>query len=679
MQVKKILFGLMIFGALWLFSVPALAEGPVRVGVYNNEPLSFIDNSGTPQGVYIDVLRDVARVKKWDIEFVPCEWSGCLAKLDAGEIDILGPIAYSAERGEKYDFTDNTLLVNWGQVYVSPGSNIESFLDLRGKTVAVLENDIHFQRFRELLQRFSIPVDYVEVSDYDTVLTLVAQQQVDAGLVNRIYGIQHEGLFNVQKSPIVLNPIEIRFATVKGKNAQLLADIDSHLGEMKNTADSVYYRSLDRWLAGTPETAKLPQWFLWVMSIALAVGVLLLAATVILRRQVYLRTRALREEVERHKRTAAALAASEARYRNLVENSPVPIFVHRDGKFIYLNPAAVKIHGAASADELIGTPLKAFLLPAHIPQLEERLSEAASGATHLRVSETRIRRADGSVVDVIVSAMPVDFAGETAQLVILQDITDRKRAEEQLRAYAVELERSNRELQDFAYVASHDLQEPLRKIQVFGERLRSKYYDTLDETAQDYLARMDDAATRMKKLIRDLLEFSRVTTHAQPFAPIDLNEVVAGVLQDLETRIAETEATITVGQLPTIEAEPTQMRQLFQNLISNAIKFHRDGIPPEINIAARCDFHPEEQRELCRISVADNGIGFDPKYLDRIFAVFQRLHNRGDYPGTGVGLALCRKIVLRHQGTITAESTPGKGATFIVMLPVRQRAPISKG
>ena len=677
MQVKKIVFGLALLLAVWVFPATAFAQGPVRVGVYNNKPLSFVDETGTPQGIYIDVLRDVARAKNWDIEFIRCEWSGCLAKLEAGDIDILGPVAYSDERAQKYDFTNDPLLVNWGQIYVPPGSSVESFLDLRDKKIAVLENDIHFQRLRDLLRRFSISVEYVEVADYDTVMALIAQEQVDAGLVNRIYGIQHEGLYNVQKSPIVLNPIEIRFAAPKGQNAELLADIDSRLGEMKNDPDSVYYRSLDRWLAGTG-TSKLPQWLLWTMSAALLGAVLLLVLTIVLRREVALRTRALRQEVEEHKRTTAALAASEARYRNLVENSPVPIFVHRDGKFVYLNPAAVKMHGVASADEMLGKPLASFLPPAYVPQLKERLAEAASGAQHVRVSETKIQRPDGSVVDVIISAMPVEFAGETAQLVIAQDITDRKQTEAQLQAYAVELERSNRELQDFAYVASHDLQEPLRKIQIFGERLRAKYHDTLDETAQDYLRRMDDAADRMKKLIQDLLEFSRVTTHAQPFAPIGLNEVVAGVLQDLEARIAETDAKISVGNLPTIEAEPTQMRQLFQNLISNAIKFHRTGVPPEVTITARCEFRLDEQRELCRIMVADNGIGFDTKYLDRVFSVFQRLHNRSEYPGTGVGLALCRKIVLRHQGTITAESVPGEGTTFIVMLPMHQHPPISE-
>lgn len=674
--MRKLILGLVVLAAILLFSVPIFADGPVRVGVYNNEPLSFVKEDGTPQGIYIDVLREIARAKKWDIEFVSCEWSECLTKLEAGDIDILGPIAYSDERAEKYDFTSGTLLVNWGQVYVPPGSNIESFLDLREKTVAVLDNDIHYQRFRELLRRFGISVNYVEVDDYDSVMALVAAGQVDAGLVNRIYGIQREWDFNVKKSPIVLNPIEIRFATAKGKHAQLLADIDDQLAEMKNTPDSAYYQTIEHWLAGTAKP-QLPAWLLWAMGIALGGGILLLVATVVLRRQVQLRTRALQQEIEEHKHTAAALAASEARYRNLVENAPLPIFVHRDGKFVYLNPAAVEIHGVASADELIGTPLKDFLLPAYIPQLEKRLSEAAAGATHVRVSETKIKRADGAVVDVIVSAMPVDFAGTPAQLTILQDITDRKRAEEQLRAYAIELERSNRELQDFAYVASHDLQEPLRKIQVFGERLQTKYRDTLDETAQDYLTRMEDAASRMKKLIQDLLAFSRVTTHAKPFTPVDLNEVVTGVLQDLETRITETGATVQVGQLPTIEADSTQMRQLFQNLIGNAIKFHRDGVPPVVTISAECLPDDTSARDLCRITVADNGIGFDPKYLDRVFAVFQRLHSRSEYPGTGVGLALCRKIVLRHQGTITADSTPGEGSTFIVMLPTRQRVPIS--
>jgi prephenate dehydrogenase/signal transduction histidine kinase len=256
----------------------------------------------------------------------------------------------------------------------------------------------------------------------------------------------------------------------------------------------------------------------------------------------------------------------------------------------------------------------------------------------------------------------------------------RLKAERSLKAYTVELERSNKELEEFAYVASHDLQEPLRKIQAFGSRLRQRYDKTLDDRGLDYLNRMESAAARMQRLINDLLTFSRVTTRAQPFVEVDLGAVVQEVLLDLELNIGEVNGRIHTAHLPTIEAEPTQMNQLLRNLISNSLKFHRQGIPPVIHITS--EHLPEPPPELakvavagtayCRLRVTDNGIGFEQKYADRIFTMFQRLHPRTKYEGTGVGLALCRKIVERHQGTITVTSSVDRGSTFIVTLPVRQ-------
>lgn len=231
-----------------------------------------------------------------------------------------------------------------------------------------------------------------------------------------------------------------------------------------------------------------------------------------------------------------------------------------------------------------------------------------------------------------------------------------------------ELQRSNRELQDFAFVASHDLQEPLRKIQAFGDRLTTKHGPQLTDEARDYLTRMQSAASRMHTLINDLLTFSRVTTKAQPFVETDLDKVAREVLSDLEIRVQESEGRVELGELPTIQADPLQMRQLMQNLIGNALKFHRPDTPPLITIMS----DGRSTEGFLTVTFADNGIGFDEKYLDRIFTPFQRLHGRNEYEGTGIGLAVCRKIVERHGGTLTARSTPGEGSTFIVHLPVKQ-------
>ena len=255
----------------------------------------------------------------------------------------------------------------------------------------------------------------------------------------------------------------------------------------------------------------------------------------------------------------------------------------------------------------------------------------------------------------------------------------------ELNSANLELERSNRELQDFAYVASHDLQEPLRKIQAFGDRLKSVQGPKFDERGLDYLDRMQNAAGRMHTLINDLLTFSRVTTKAQPFVSTDLNEICTDVIDDLETLIQKTDGKVEVVDLPTIDADPLQMRQLFQNLIANALKFHRPDVDPVVIIrsesfteaADRSD--DTSQTKFTRIFVEDNGIGFDEKYLDRIFTPFQRLHGRGEYEGTGIGLAVCRKIVERHGGSLTATSVPGKGSTFIAVLPNEQADETDQG
>jgi signal transduction histidine kinase len=270
--------------------------------------------------------------------------------------------------------------------------------------------------------------------------------------------------------------------------------------------------------------------------------------------------------------------------------------------------------------------------------------------------------------------------------VIRRDIAARARtmealehSENTLRAFAQQLERSNRDLQDFAMVASHDLQEPLRKIRMFGDRLKEECGATLPAHGRDYLERMQNAAARGQALIEGLLAYSRVTTKAQPPVPIALDAVAREVVGDLEGRITAVGGRVEIGRLPTIEADPLQMRQLLQNLIGNALKFHREGESALVRVEARRALGGEvpigeagANGEMWTLSVADNGVGFDEKYLDRIFKLFQRLHERGVYDGAGMGLAICRKIVERHNGTITATSTPGRGATFLVTLPAKQ-------
>lgn len=338
-----------------------------------------------------------------------------------------------------------------------------------------------------------------------------------------------------------------------------------------------------------------------------------------------------------------------------------------DGRATFVNPAAARITGW-DVNELVGRHI--------IEVLDLKTNGAAPGCDGDQV----LRRKDGSrlAAECIYTTI-VEQGMPNGAVLIFRDVTERKRAEATLAHKAAELARSNAELEQFAFVASHDLQEPLRKIQAFGDRLKAKCESVNLGEGRDYLERMQGASARMQRLINDLLSFSRVYQRTEPFSVVELDCVLREVLSDLEVRVEATNAQIDIAPLPAIEADPTQMRQLFQNLISNALKFQPPNQKPVVKITCRGfeadgSLAPEipAGTPFCEILIEDNGIGFEEAYAEKIFAVFQRLHGRAEFEGTGVGLAVCRRITDRHCGTIKASSQPGRGARFKVVLPVKQ-------
>jgi PAS domain S-box-containing protein len=261
---------------------------------------------------------------------------------------------------------------------------------------------------------------------------------------------------------------------------------------------------------------------------------------------------------------------------------------------------------------------------------------------------------------------------------LMRDVTQKRRQEEELRNAIDELQRSNKELEEFAYVASHDLQEPLRKISTFSDRLMERFDETLKDEGKLYLERIMASAGNMRVLIDNLLEFSRISRTKQPFAPLNLNFVLHQVKNDLELNIEETGTRINTENLPVIDGSLSQMKQLFNNIINNAIKFHKPGQAPVIDITTakltseeKGRFNLDRIRNYCRIRFTDNGIGFENEYATRIFQIFQRLHGKSEYPGSGIGLAICKKIVDRHHGVMFAENIEGRGACFTVIIPVK--------
>lgn len=366
--------------------------------------------------------------------------------------------------------------------------------------------------------------------------------------------------------------------------------------------------------------------------------------------------------------------ADFARLKSALDEAAILAITDKKGVITYANQKFCAI-SKFSLEELIGNTHRIINSGVHPKEFFAAMWKTITSG---KVWEGEIcnRTKNGELYWVNTTIVPfLDENGNPEKYVAVRyEVTERKAAEEKLKLQAKKLELSNRELQDFASVAAHDLQEPLRKIQSFSDRLKLKAQAELKPESLDYVNRIQNSAQRMQILINDLLTYSRVTTKAQPFSILDLNQVVAQVVSDLEVRLEQSKGVVEWKDLPFLQADGVQMNQLFLNLIGNALKFHKPGVQPCVQVTARVleDSPLPAPGSAVQVTVADNGIGFDEKYLDRIFTIFQRLHGRHEYEGTGIGLAVCRKIVDRHGGIITASSEPGQGAKFIFTLPARQ-------
>ncbi len=365
----------------------------------------------------------------------------------------------------------------------------------------------------------------------------------------------------------------------------------------------------------------------------------------------------IRDDTQRYL-AEAALREREQTLQGIFRAAPVGIGMVSHRVITQANDQLCRMTGY-TRDELIGQDARMFYPSDEAYDYVGREKYAQILADGVGAVETRWRTKDGVVQDILLSSSPIDLSRPHEDVVFnALDITRLHESERALESYMDDLQRSNEELQRFAYVASHDLQEPLRSIVSFSQLLERRYRGQLDQDADDYIAFIVEGGIRMQRLIADLLQLSRVETTARQLEPTDAGEVVADALRLMDASVREAGATIEVGEMPTVLADAAQLAQVFTNLVSNALKYRREGVPPEVRISA------ERRDGMVEFAVRDNGIGIEEEYFDRIFVIFQRLHNRKEYEGTGIGLAIVKKIVERHGGRIRVESTPGEGSTF---------------
>ncbi len=368
-------------------------------------------------------------------------------------------------------------------------------------------------------------------------------------------------------------------------------------------------------------------------------------------------------DITDQKRAEEALREREQTLQSIFRAAPVGIGMVSNRTITQANDQLCRMTGYTRED-LIDQDARLFYPSdeAYAFVGREKYAQIAENGTG--VVETQWQRRDGTVLDILLSSSPIDLARPHENVIFnALDITKLRDSERALASYMEDLQRSNEELQRFAYVASHDLQEPLRSIVSFSQLLERRYKGQLDQDADEFIAFIIEGGNRMQRLIEDLLQLSRIETKAKPLVPTDAGEVVSDALRLMETSIREAGATVSVGELPTIRADAAQLAQVVTNLVGNALKYRRPDVPPEVRISA------ERAGAFWRFAVRDNGIGIEKEYFDRIFIIFQRLHTRDEYEGTGIGLAVARKIVDRHGGKVWVESAPGEGSTFFFTVP----------
>jgi two-component system cell cycle sensor histidine kinase/response regulator CckA len=665
-----------------LLTWPAFAAEPVRVGLYDNAPLSFLDDNDRPAGLTVDLLDEVAHAEGMQLEYIPCDWTNCLQMLEKGEIDLLGPIAFSQERATRYDFNQETILANWGHVYIPSGSGAATFTDLHNQRVAVLTDDIHTRAFEELMIGFDIPFEPVVVESYLEVFKALESGAADAGVVNRVFALQHEYDYRVQSSAMIFNPIEVRWAAIKGTQPDLLDKIDRNLANWKKDQGSVYYKTLDHWFGGAGQGWRtIPGWLKWLLVLVSGGMALIIVGNLMLRHQVRLRTSELQAEVAERHQVQLAQQEAERRYRDLFNGITDPVYVHPMlpdgfGPFIEVNDAACKFYGY-TREQFKEMTVLYLHDPTNGSSREEcyKRRQLLETEGHIEFEEIHINHS-GRQLPVEVRARVSTINEQPVILSVVRDVTEQKMIEQERDLLTTRLLQSQKmeAIGRLAGGVAHDLNNLLSPVLGYAELLLTR--NSADPTQEGAIRAIHQAALRAKEMVAQLLAFGR--KQALTLKPVDINQLVIDftplLRQVIPTNIKLT--TTLKSKLPLVKADAGQLEQVLLNLIVNA----RDAMPDggEMTIGTNRIELPEladpvNKAELLPggwyvvLMVTDTGFGITPDAQSHIFEPFFTTKEQGK--GTGLGLSTAYGIMRQHHGSIRVQSTPGAGSTFSVFLP----------
>jgi PAS domain S-box-containing protein len=680
-----LLIGIALLVVSLLFSPPARAEArDVTVGVYENAPKIFTAESGQPAGIFIDLIENIAKTEGWKLHYVHGTWGEGLARLEKGEIDLMPDVAYTAEREKVYSFHRIPVLNGWSQVYARKGSGIQSFLDLNGKRIIVLEQTIQLETFRRLANSFELKIHLIPVPDYKTGFQMIADGKADAGVTNRFYGLMNGRKYGLEDTPVMFDPAQFFFAAPEGRNQPLLDAIDRNLALLKKDPKSAYYASLERWTSEEVRF-KLPAW-LKAFGVALGMGLVAsLVGAVLLKSQVKARTLQL-------VKINNDLTESEQRYRHLFEHNPAPMLIYQRGtlKMLAVNDAFVTHYGYSREAAL------SYLLTDLYPEEEkEKIATMAAGLKGLAYAgEWHHRKADGSIITIMVRSHDIEYWGYNARIAVISDVTEMKQMEAQLRNVnetldkkvrerTAQLEQKNLELEEangklteldrlksmFIASMSHELRTPLNSIIGFTGILIQGLAGPLNDEQRKQLGMVKGSSQHLLELITDIIDLSKIeagkiTLNIEPF---DLAATTRDTVESFRV-IADRKSLKLVVEGPEqlrIENDVRRLKQVLVNLVGNAVKFTEKG---EVRVAICTD------SDSAMVVVRDSGPGIKAEDMAKLFRYFSQITS-ADLPkheGTGLGLYISRKLMNLLGGDIQVESEFGRGSTFAISLPLQR-------
>lgn len=649
----------MLLASFFWADTPSASEVAVKVGVYESAPIVYSRGDNTYGGPSVEILEHIARQEKWVLEFVPCDWAECLERLEKGEIDLQVYIAYSKEREKLFDYNTVPLIRNWGLIYTSPDIQVTSIFDLEGKKVAFMKDGIHTLALLNLTQKFDINIKAIPVNGVEDVLRLVESGQADAGVVNRFSGLMEAGNYKVLRTPVVFNPREIRYASTKGHNRDILAAIDTHLTQLKADHNSIYYRSFEQAIPSQISSVDLR----WLWRLLLGVSAVLVTAVgsvVFARYQVRKKTRTLLAATE-------ALRKSEGDFRTIFENMPDVFYrTNETGEIVMISPSCFECFGYTQ-EELIGRKITDFY-----KNPEERnavLSTISNAKGEPITVEADLRRKDGRVVSISTKAFAqLDDRGNVICIEgIARDVTGEKEAYEALHR----AQKMNAVGQLTGGIA-HDFNNNLGIVMGNLELLQRVIPE--DPEISSYIEQAIKGARRSTDITKKLLKFSRKDTHGtklvSPNASIQgMEEFIAKSLTasiQIELHLAD--------DLWMTMIDPGDLEDAILNLSLNARDAMPDGGTVVIETANKvvdenyARHNPSSKAgEFVMISVSDTGMGMPGEVQDKIFDPFYSTKEEGK--GTGLGLSMVYGFVERSGGYIDVYSEPGKGSRFCLYLP----------